>query len=295
MIIVRLIGGLGNQMFEYATAYAMAKYYQTELKIDNLYFRDTSKRFHLFTYRPYALSLFNITAKVANDEEIAQFTPPRNCNKYWYFIKKKLSREKNILHERDINSYERMISLPPPINFYLDGLFQKYEYFGNILPDIRTEFTFKEPLLDTHKEIAKQINGSNSVCICFRRGDYVGHPFLDIVSLEYYYNALKILEKQEPEISVFVFSDDIPWCMNNFKPRKCTPRFISQNYTGELAGNYFQLMMLCKHFIIPNSTYPYWAALLSEASPNKKVIAPHIWYKGGQEKSVCLPPEWITI
>lgn len=295
MIIVKLIGGLGNQMFEYATAYSMAKYYQTELKIDNLYFKDTSKRLHLFTYRPYSLSLFNISASIATSKEIVKFTPPRDCNKYMYHLKKLFAKERNVLTDKDIEHYEDLTKFTPPVNFYLNGLFQKYEYFGNVLQDLRNEFTFKESLPETHIKIAKQISESNSVCVCFRRGDYVGHPSLDVVTSDYYYEALNKLESLENDIAIYVFSDDIPWCMNNFKPQKHTPTFVDQSYTGELAGNYFQLMMLCKHFIIPNSTYPYWAALLSTTSPDKKVIAPRIWYKGGTQRAECLPPEWTVI
>ena len=71
---------------------------------------------------------------------------------------------------------------------------------------------------------------------------------------------------------------------------------MDQKYTGLFAGNYLQLMMLCSHFIIPNSTYPYWAALLSEHNPKKLVIAPKIWYKGqNYDRNAILPPEWIAI
>ena len=85
MIIIRLIGGLGNQMFQYAAAYVAAKNVGTELKVDNLYYNDHSNRAHRFTYRPYALSLFTISGTLATPREIGKFVLPRIFNKYIFY------------------------------------------------------------------------------------------------------------------------------------------------------------------------------------------------------------------
>lgn len=295
MIISKLMGGLGNQMFEYAAGYVAAKHSHTELKLDPLYLYDTSPRHHRFEYRPYSLELFKISATIATPKEISKFVVPRINNKYIYYLRNKLHRDKYVLHESDIPDYNTLIHLPRPANYYLDGFFQKYAYLENDMEDIRKEFMFKDALPASHQEIANKITHQNAVCVCFRRGDYVGHPTLDLVNLDYYYKGLQQLQSLEKELSLFVFSDDIPWCQEHFKPQNYTPYFVSPKYAGPLAGNYLQLMMLCKHFIIPNSTYHYWAALLSEHHPQKKVIAPSAWYKGQQGRSNILPKEWITL
>lgn len=292
MFIIRLIGGLGNQMFEYAAAYVAAKHNKAELKIDNLYYKDTSKRFHRFEYRPYALSLFKIPSTIATHSEINKFIFPRCKNKYIYHLFKHFHRDRNIFDENTLPTYKQLVNIPTT-EAYLTGFFQKYEYFGNDIADIEQIFQFKENLPSTHKDISDFIKQTpNSVCVVFRRGDYVNHPVLGIIGLDFYFKAIALLQKQIPDLHLFVFSDDIPWCINNFKPQNCHVSFVDPKYTGPFGGYYLQLMMLCNHFIIPNSTYPYWAALLSKQNPNKIVIAPKLWYKGQDPKirNQILPP-----
>lgn len=296
MIISSLIGGLGNQMFQYAAAFVAAKYARTELYVDNLYYKDKSKRFHHFCYRPYALDLFKLHCEVATPSDIMQFTYPRIHNKYLFHFLRHFHKDKNIYDEIDINSFQKLSSLPK--NCYIKGFFQKYEYIQHDINDIKSEFTFKTSLPYTHKDIVKLIKQEEEpICVVFRRGDYVGHPSLDVVTLEYYHDALKLLKENKKKGKVFVFSDDIPWCKKNFKPNNHEVSFVDQKFTGYLGGYYLQLMMLCHHFIIPNSTYPYWAALLSSANDNKIVIAPKVWYKGQNpnNRNDILPPNWIAL
>lgn len=294
MIIIKLIGGLGNQMFQYASAYVVAQKKGTELKIDNLYYNDHSKRMHRFTYRPYALNLFNVSASIATPKEINKFVLPRIFNKYIYHFLRLFHKDNNVFSDSELNSYDKLISLSTN-EAYLQGFFQKYEYIKNNIADLRREFTFKEPLPMSYNSIINQIEeAETSICVSFRRGDYVGHPVLDIVNLNWYSQALKLFNHGH----LFVFSDDIKWCKENFRPNnRFKVTFVDQQYTGPMGGYYMQLMMLCKHFIIPNSTYPYWAALLSTRSKDKIVVAPKIWYQGQEKtnKNPILPDEWITI
>jgi len=295
MIIIEIIGGLGNQMFEYAAAFVAAKYAHAELKLDTLYYNDKSKRYHRFEYRPYALNLFNLSASIASPEEIRRFTFPRIYNKYIYHFLRKLHKNKNVYTETDIKVFANLSRLPS--DCYLKGCFQNYEYIKNDIDDIKKEFTFKDSLPERYHEMVSLIkNADNSICVVFRRGDYVGHPFLDIVDLDYYYHALQIMGI--PNATIFVFSDDIDWCIQHFSPpSQHKVHFVSQEYTGPMGGHYLQLMMLCHHFIIPNSTYPFWAALLSETDMYKKVIAPKIWYKGQDPviRNNILPDSWIAL
>ena len=295
MIIVKLIGGLGNQMFQYAAAYSLARKLKQPLLIDNLYYRDTSKRRHRFTYRPYGLSLFNISAEIATPKQITKFTLPRIFNKYIYNVLRRIFPEHNMWNENLLRSYlyDTQTIAGKNGGGYLEGFFQDYSFFESYLDDLKGEFVFKEPISKQSIPVLEDIERSKSICIVFRRGDYVGHPVLDIIGLDYYYQALSYFTKDH---KIFVFSDDIPWCIDNFKPEGFKVHFVDQMHTGDLGGNYLQIMMKCNNFIIPNSTYPYWAALLSP-SKNKKVIAPKVWFKGqdSSERNSILPPEWIAI
>lgn len=293
MIISKLIGGLGNQMFQYAAAYALASYHKTGLKLDNLFLLDTRKRYYRFEYRPYALDIFNITGTLATNKEISRFTVPRKGNRYIYHLKKRLLPTRSVFTDSVIPDYQSLIQLPSEA--YLEGYFQRYEYFSPVGDGLKKEFTFKDKLPEECIAILKKIQNSNSVCVCFRRGDYVGHPVLDIITLDFYYEALNILKERIPNLSVYVFSDDIPWCMENFKSSDFKIEFVDQKYTGEKAKDYLQLMANCNHFILPNSTFPYWAAFLGDF-PGKVVIAPKKWYNGQEvEVNPILPSEWIVI
>ncbi len=284
-------------MFEYAAGFVAAKYAGTELKLDNLYYRDRSRRMFRFEYRPFALELLNISGTVATPEEISRFTYPRKHNKYLYHLLRRFHRDRNVLSEADIPDFKTLSSVPG--DCYLKGYFQRYEYIANDIDSLRKEFSFRQPLSDSSLDMADEIrNSPNSICISFRRGDYVGHPVMDVVTTDYYYRALELINM--PSARLFVFSDDIPWCRDNFAPSSSLCgglTFVDQKYTGPMGGEYLQLMMLCRHFIIPNSTYPYWAALLSETAPDKKVIAPARWFNGqapGTRNSI-LPPNWTTL
>lgn len=299
MIIIKLIGGLGNQMFQYAGGLSLSKALNTELKIDNLYFNDHSKRLHRFEYRPYALDLFNISSKIATPKEIRQFTVPRIYNKYIYHLLLKIKKSKNILNESDFTNSSELYSLVgKDINVYLTGYYQDYKRFKDYLDVLKKEFVFKELLPESHHQIRSLIESSeNSIAVTFRRGDYVNHPSLGIINLEYYEKALDVFKNKKISGPIFVFSDDINWCRKNFKPKSFETIFVDQGFTGPKGGYYLQLMMLNDHFIIPNSTYPYWGALLSETNDKKIVIAPKIWYKGQNPlvRNSILPPEWLVI
>ena len=138
MIIIKLIGGLGNQMFQYSAGLVLANHLKTELKIDNLYYNDTSKRWHRFEYRPYALDLFNISAKIATPTEIRKFTVPRIYNKYIYHLLLKIKKERNVYNDSFFKSWEDFtnnLNLNDEVNLYLTGYYQNFSIIesNNIL------------------------------------------------------------------------------------------------------------------------------------------------------------------
>lgn len=292
MIIVKFVGGLGNQMFQYAAAIVLGKKTNQEVKVDALYYKDKSQRRHRFEYRPYALSLFDRIVE-ASPSEIMKHTFPRVVNKYLYHLLRRLKIDRNVYSEDEAFTDTSLQKIRKE-GAYISGFFQKYSLLQDYIDDIKSIYTFTDALPASHKEIARQIDQEkDSICIVFRRGDYVGHPFLDIVDLEFYERALKCL----PHGHIFAFSDDLQWVRENFAPEGYKITYVDQKYTGPMGGYYLQLMMLCDNFIIPNSTYPYWAALLSHHSAKKKVVAPAMWYKGQPEGTVneILPKEWIAI
>lgn len=296
MIISELMGGLGNQMFQYTVGFSLAKHHHVSFKLDNLFLLDKSPRYYLFEYRPYELDIFSISAPLASPREIKQFKTPRLGNKYIYHLKKRLFKEKNVFDESQVKDIESLYSLPS--NAYLTGYFQNYSLFSQYEQEIKQEFSFKNILGAHLSGLLEQIKQKDTLCIHIRRGDYVGHPILDVVSLDYYKKAFNILQEKTGLSRIFVFSDDINWCKENLKQEEfnsCPITFVDQEELKIDGKDSLQLMTYCNHFIIPNSTYSYWGAFLSN-STDKIIIAPKKWHKEQREElNAILPPYWITL
>lgn len=293
MIISMLKGGIGNQMFQYAAAFALANRHKTELKLDIYYLLDKSKRYFRHTHREYALDVFNITAQIATPSEIAKFTPPRVGNKFIYHLKKRLFKKRFFFDETNVQSTSYFLKIPE--NAYLEGFWQNVSFFNDIRVLLQKEFSFREPLPEYCNSVYQRIQSCNSVCVVFRRGDYVNHPELDITQLSFYHSAIDIIQSKNLHSTYFIFSDDIPWCKTNFERSSVEVEFVDQKYTGPKAQYYLALMSECKNFIIPNSTYPWWAAWLND-TPGKMVIAPRKWFKS-QVVNVnpIIPEGWIAL
>lgn len=144
---------------------------------------------------------------------------------------------------------------------YFDDDFQNEKYFADYADDIRKEFQFKEKL---------QAPEGNTVAVHVRRGDYVWHPNHLVCLPSYYENAVAYICERVENPVFYVFSEDVEWCKENIKfPQPC---FYVDN-TDKPSSHDMQLMSLCKHNIIANSTYSWWAAWLN-SNPDKIVIAP---------------------
>ena len=136
------------------------------------------------------------------------------------------------------------------------------------------------------------------VCLNVRRGDFVSNPLMNVehgvLGLDYYYGAINEIIQKEKDIHIYIFSDDIEWCSNNLKFDVPTT-FVDHTYAGEKFSSYLLLMQTCRHFIIPNSTFGWWAAWLSNHS-NKTVIAPKRWFNDASRNTKdILPNSWIKL
>ena len=164
------------------------------------------------------------------------------------------------------------------------------------------ELKFKNPLTENQSKLSEKIKITNSVCVNFRRTDFVTIPSAiqthGVPPLEYYHKALELVKKNiGEEIEIFVFSDDIDWCKAHFKVDEPIHFVSHELYKGDRFSAYLQLMTLCKHFIIPNSTFGWWAAWLADNN-DKLVVTPEQWFidKNLQSQTQDLRPrEWITI
>lgn len=291
MIITKLQGGLGNQMFQYAIGRASAEKTGTALKLDI----DGYNNQIGITQRVYSLSPFNIKECFATEEEINKL---KNSINVWFFkISQKIGlfrKYNSFVCESHFNFYPEISDLNGDL--YLQGYWQTEKYFQNIEDIICKEFTLKKEFSIEDKGITKEIKNSNAISLHIRRGDYVSSAIanesLGTCSLEYYMDAIKYITEKVKDATFYIFSDDIQWVKENLKigsPAKYVSDGILEDYE-ELV-----LMSYCKHNIIANSSFSWWGAWLNN-NKNKIIIAPRKWFNTQSfNNDSLIPSRWIKI
>ncbi|MES2592729.1 MAG: alpha-1,2-fucosyltransferase [Bacteroidota bacterium] len=292
MIVVKLKGGLGNQMFQYALGRSLSLRNKSSLFLDRSGLENNSQ--HTHTQRKYELDHFNIKANIGNggfltynSVSAAILYPLINFfskNKRLRFVPEKINNfDPDILRKQD--------------NSYFDGYWNTPKYFNEYADIIKKDFTFKVGLTSEERKQADKIKSCCSVSIHIRRGDYISNKdanaYHGTCSDQYYSDAIQIILEKNKEAVFFIFSDDPDWVHKHFKID--AKHFIVSN-TDQLNGlTDMHLMSLCKHAITANSTFSWWAAWLIE-NKDKTVIAPIKWF---QDSSVNMndlfPNSWLRI
>ncbi len=296
MITVNIKDGLGNQMFQYATAYALAKKNNTKIICDT---RSLEEKIinppSDYVVREYSLDIFNIhPSKLNNFDNIVTF----QFNKRYvtrFFLSNILDRISpfNFL-ERSRKTNKKLIQTKSKI-LYLDGYWQSEAYFKNFRKDLIKIFNFDDLINDQkNKDMLKKIDFSNDVCLNIRRTDHLNSKELNVISLDYYNNSINYFLKKNSDRKFYIFSDDIKWCKEKYTDQEKF-KIIEHNYAGKRFKNYLYLMTQFKNFIIPNSTFAWWGAWLSNQK-NKIVVVPKKWSGIDPENEIDTPlKDWIKI
>ncbi len=271
MIVSRIYGGMGNQMFQYAYGRMLAHKHRSLYKI---YFDDCGFGWAEHS-KKLTLTKFNIEAEIATEQDRAKFICD-SSNKLKRAIHK-VGRLVTGLHYvgdgARVHDYHYE-ALNAPDNSYTDGFWQSEIYFETIADQIRKEFSVKEPLSDHAKQIEEQIKKSNSISLHVRRGDYLEQTKIYwICDVEYYRSALQELKKKVENPTVFAFSNDAQWVKENLKLG--VPLVVVEHTQ---AHEDMHLMSCCKHNISSNSTFGWWGAWLN-SSADKIVILPKRWLR----------------
>ena len=276
MIIVKLMGGLGNQMFQYAFGRCLAIKTNSQLKLDLSYLENRGPNLN-YTVRDYDLSIFNVCENFIKPEETESFKLVGNSFNRLQKIIVLRRQGKHYLNEKTILLYKNVFDIKEDL--YLDGYWQNEKYFKNIESIIRQDFTFKTPLDTTAEATAKEILETTAVSLNIRRGDYLKHQkFLYLCSKDYYIQAMDTIARTVSNPTFFIFSDEVDWCRTNLPFSKYPIKFINRELAGVKFQSYLKLVMLCKHHIISNSTFAWWGAWLNP-SKNKIVISPRKWIR----------------
>ncbi len=283
MIITRLFGGAGNQLFQYAAGRALADHLRTDLALDRRYLglRDEN-RADCFSNFEEARFVDNVALPPAKMDGFAR-----------YALWRKLGRDPQFRREAGLGFNDGFFDLPD--QSYLHGYWQSERYFGDAAKRIREDLRMTTPLNEANRDMAEQIAEAEvPVSVHVRRGDYVGDGAFAVCSPEYYRGAVaRMGEELEGSVTCFVFSNDPDWARTHLDLGAET---IVVDINDEKHGHFdMHLQSLCAHNIIANSTFSWWGAWLN-ANADKRVIAPKDWFGPGKPANpdIC-PPGWIRL
>jgi hypothetical protein len=292
MIISNTLGGLGNQMFQYAVGRALSLKSGQPLLLDVSHFGDNMQ------HRGFELSyVFSGNFQIATQFDIDQLLGWQSP----IFARKLLARSvfakfrsNQLIVEPHFHYWSEIEHVPEKC--YLSGYWQSEKYFGEYESEIRRDFLFREPLGEKNTVLARQMSQCVSVSLHVRRGDYLTNPKANAIhglcSLDYYRSAIQYILERTPTAKFFVFSDDIPWVRLNL-PIEASHDYVEHN-RGEESYNDMRLMSMCQHHIIANSSFSWWGAWLSPRFDGI-VIAPAKWFKTGINTKDLIPSGWLCL
>lgn len=284
MVIVKLYGGLGNQLFQYSAARNLSLRLKTEIKLD-LSWYETEE------LRKYGLGSFNIVESFAAPEEVSQLTERRGLLRKVFNKPPVLTP--NYIREKKYHFDPSILNLSG--NVYLDGYWQSEKYFCNSAGTLKKELRVKAPLTGRNKELAGQIKTCESVSLHIRRGDFVSNSKAShvhgVCDPEYYIKSCKYIAQRTKPPHFYLFTDSPEWVAKNLE---LPYPFTLVDHNGpDLACEDLRLMSFCRHNITANSSFSWWGAWLND-NPGKIVMIPQVWFLNEKLDTKDLIPEgWI--
>jgi len=297
MVIVKLMGGLGNQLFQYAAARRIALKHDTEVAFDMSWFQNTPPQ---DTHREFELNHFNISARIASPIEIAEIGG--SCDSFLLKALLRLGTITGLCRYHQYRFDERELGYQTDLsdlndNVYLHGYWQSELYFKDIEDTIRNDFSFKSAPFGSNLSLIKRLVSKESVAIHFRRGDYDSNPlaagYHGYPGHSYYYNAMKIISDMCMRPRFYVFSDDPEWVKREIV-FPIDVEYVTHNLSKDSYED-LRLMTNCKHVILANSSFSWWGGWLG-SNPDRIVIAPKRWFAGKPSSAAdIIPSRWISI
>ena len=290
--MVKLNGGLGNQLFQYAAGRALSIQHNTELFFDVSALEKCPRG---VTSRCFELSFFSHFGKNLSSRKYIYFSFLRYVPSFFNWV-----TGLSIYVERGQKFNEIFSTLPD--QSYLVGYWQSHHYFANISLQLMTELVPINGLSQKSTAIADQIDLNNSVALHVRRGDYVSlasaASFHGAMPVSYYMDAVARVRECVVEPMFFVFSDDQDWCRNNLELGN-SAIFVDHN-SGADSWQDLVLMGRCRHHVIANSSFSWWGAWLADqrwGASQRVVIAPARWFSGQPEQNLSdrFPAHWEVL
>jgi hypothetical protein len=296
MVLVILQGGLGNQLFQYATGRAHSLRTDSDLYIDISRFDrahgpDVAKR-------SLYLDAFNLTVKYVKESSICELD--RTIVKQ---ISRAVAKVSPQLATRLFNLYveKRSLKFDPrvtelPGDVMLEGYWQSELYFNDFDETLRHELSVRNPVRGKNRWWYKRIVDTDSVSVHVRRGDYVALEWA--LPPAYYRNALNFIHRETEATNLFFFSDDMDWVRTHSQELLPDCSNFNVNYVecndGETAHEDLRLMRTCDHHVVANSSFSWWGAWLDE-SKTKQIVAPNHWVHDSVDRLDIVPDRWTTV
>lgn len=276
MIITKISDGFGNQLFMYACGYAASRRLSTKLALDLTYLSTNS-------LRNYELDKLNISYDKIFSVDNIQYPLNIAVRKILHLI---IRCQYKIFREKTAYKYDKRITNIAQ-NSYLFGYWQTEKYFKEYREDILKMFTPRYNLSQEINSFIDKVRSCNSVAVHVRRGDYVKLGIC--LDSSYYKNAFTVLNEKFKDLTYFVFSDNVEYAKQMFKDMDGTFEYVENLSSNSTLDDFF-VMKECKHIIMANSSYSWWAAWLNN-NPQKVAIYPN----DKQSMSDFYPKEWIMI
>lgn len=287
MNIIKIQGGLGNQLFQYSFGLFLEK----KTGLPSLYDIEVKRNDKNFTNRSLDIEKFGFSLKQASKKEISKRKLfPSN---FWR-IERKLSLLFPFINKNFFVQNKPHTDIEISYNGYYDGYWQRLD----IVEEVEDILLEKIKLIDSQKikfeELLFELNKHESISIHIRRDDYINIPanakIFEVCDRDYYENAIRYFKKKFPNAKFYIFTQDKQWALENFTGEEF--QFIS----GNSAIEDMLLMAHCKHNIVANSTFSWWSAFLNR-NEEKTVIAPKSWYKNTSNLSTenFIKQNWIRI
>lgn len=290
VVTIRIKGGLGNQLFQYAAAYSLAKRMNQKLELDSSFFPQQ-------TLRGFKLGQMNIlcTNIAGVQSSIVELYKSKYLNKVLRKVNIRVlpcGGGKKYLLEARSDIVPEFFSISQA-NIYMDGYYQSEEYFGSYKKELIKQFTPNYPSEQEYEDVLSKIINCESVAVHVRRGDFLraqndSNPNHYLLGEQYYHNTLKYVNEHLENPVFFWFSDDIDWVKHNFGEKE-NFQFVSLN-TKHADIDEMMLMKNCKHIITANSTFSWWASWLNEYED-----ALHICPAKRYGNLHMIPENWVKI
>ncbi len=301
MKIIKIWGGLGNQLFQYML-YRRLKDEYGNVYVDLSWFNNINRRF----YYPYQLEKLGLSIDVLdlNSEyyhsalqfELLRLSTNNNLLlkkifKYCYWISRNRKEKLSIINENELYKYNALI-IKNQNNTYIVGFWQNLEYYKNILLSVIKEIKFDSDIKKGLDGFIDLIKDNNSVSIHIRRNDYDFENFNDICPENYYLKSISYIEKKIDNPLFFVFSNKIDIAKKMLGENK---KFIYVDINDRMNGlGDLYLMSICKHHILSNSTFSWWGAALDKKLSNNITIMPQKW-REKEENLNLLYDGWVEL